>query len=148
MVKLHRLTTTLVAGLSAEIANKIFPLVIIHYAQSRLGMERFGYAQFGIYLVDLFLPVVVWGYQMLGSIRTGEEHGAGRSPGAFAGTLITMRLIHAVFATIALFALVYLVPEWQPYRHVVLALSFILFTGALDMTWLHVGTQRMASSAC
>src|SRR5690606_26010246 len=40
---------------------------------------------------------------------------------------------------------VYLVPGYDAYRPVVMALSFLLVTTALDMHFVHVGTARLFS---
>ncbi len=145
MVKKKRIATTLIAGSIAELVNKLFPLVIIHYAQTKLGMESFGYAQFGMLLVDLTIPFVVYGYQNYTSIEIGRNKDNKDYISKLLSNVIFIRLIHAGIAAFFLGLLVAQSSKYQDYLAVVLATSFVLFTSAIDLLPLMVGIQKLKS---
>ena len=134
--------STLAGGLS-EIANKIFPLIIFNYAQRKLGLEMFGYSQFGIYLVDLFVPFVVWGYNNAISIKAGEAHKNKLDFSEIVSTSLVLRMANAVIAAIVLTGLVNFYPAYAHYKTIAYSLCFILFTSALDLSQVLVATQKI-----
>lgn len=145
MVQKRRLATTIVAAMMVEVANKIFPLIVIHFAQAQLGVAAFGFAQFGIHLVDFAIPFVVFGYHTAGSILIGTAKDASERIGAIIGWITGAKLINAVIAAIILQLCVHLIPEYHEFQTIITLLSFMLFTSAVDMYYVHVGTQRMLS---
>lgn len=145
MVEKKRVAYSLLFSFIAEIANKIFPLIIIHYVQLKLGLKQFGYAQFGIYLVDLSLPFVAWGYHTLGPLKIGKNRDNVKQVEKIIGTIVFLKVIHALFASTFLIAFISISDEYRAYLPIVLALSFIYVTHAFDMTFVLVGMQRMTS---
>lgn len=138
-----RLATAIIFGLLVEVANKIAPLLVLRYAQTQLGVEGFGTAQFGMHLVDLFLPFIVFGFHTIGSLRIGQEQGAPQAVGQVVGEVTALKLLHALAAFIVLQIIMLSVPEYRAYHHITTILSFLLFTSALDLSYVHIGLQKM-----
>lgn len=139
----RRMISTIVAGFVVEIANKIFPLLTLRFAEERLGLGPFGFAQFCIALVDFFVPFVTFGYHTYGTLLIGARQGDAGFVGGLVRRLAKIKLLHAGIAFIALEAVVWLIPTYAPYRTAATVLGLYLFTSALDMTYVWVGTQRM-----
>ncbi len=145
MMQKRRVAMTIAAAMLVEVANKIFPLVVIHFAQARLGVSAFGFAQFGMHLVDFAIPFVVFGYHTAGSILIGSARGAAQRIGDIIGWITGIKFINAAIAALILQLCVHLIPEYREFQTIVTLLSIILFSSALDMNYVHVGTQRMLS---
>lgn len=145
MVQKRRLATTIAAAMLVEVANKIFPLVVIHFAQARLGVGAFGFAQFGLHLVDFAIPFVVFGYHTAGSILIGSARGAPERIGQIMGWITGIKFINAAIAALVLQLCVRLIPGYEEFQTLVTLLSVMLVSSALDMNYVHVGTQRMLS---
>lgn len=141
----RRIFLSVVAGFWAEVANKFVPLAILYLARLRLGVTGFGFSQFGMTLVDLFLPLVGFGYQNLTAIEIGRARGDRAVVRQVMSDVLALKLIHAAVALSAMLGAVALIPSYRPYLGIVLASSFVLFSAAFDMTSVHIGTQRMFS---
>ncbi len=57
-----RLSIAVLSGLIVETLNKIVPLVIMFVAQKRLGMESFGFALFGVSIIEMAVNFVNLGF--------------------------------------------------------------------------------------
>jgi O-antigen/teichoic acid export membrane protein len=143
LIKKKRIANALLLGGLAEIINKIFPLIVINYAQAKLGMEGFGYAQFGLLMVDLTIPFVLYGYHNYSSIEIGKSSSNKEAVGKIISQIISARLIHAVLASIGLLLFLTYSESYRQYLPVALATIFVLFTGAIDMLPVLIGTQRL-----
>ena len=141
-----RLFITLIAALGAEAVNKVIPLLILRFVVARIGVEGFGFTQFSYWLIDMTIPLVVAGYAYGATVelgRLGDDQPA--AIGRILSEVTTLKLIHAVVAWIGLLLIVTQVTAYAKYAPVALPLSFIILTTALDMSFVHVGTQRMMS---
>lgn len=140
----RRITTALLIGLIAEAFNKIAPLLIMRYSQGRLGMERFGHAQFTMSVVEMFFPFVTFGYATLAAVEIGKHLGDDKTIGSIIGNVTLLRLINAALALAGLMCLVHLVPRYQVYAPLAQILSFMLFSSAIDMLFVMIADQKMS----
>ena len=139
-----RLSVSVLLLLAVEIINKVFPLYIIHYVQKKLGVESFGYAQFGISVIEMSIPFIVFGYSNYGSIELGRYKDQYEKSRRLISSIFMLKLIHACLVFIFLTGLFSAVPSYEPYRSLILILSFVLFFSSLDSLWVQVGVQKVA----
>ncbi len=144
-MQLSRIVRSLAGGFFAEIVNKLVPLLILRYVVREIGIEGFGLAQFGYWLIDVAIAFVVFGYTSLAAIELGQNQGKPDEQARIISEVLGLKCLHAVLATACLLAFVWTVPSYTEYKTVVTALSFILLTSALDMSFVHIGTSRMLS---
>ncbi len=131
-----RIASSLAAGIASEVANKIFPLLTLHFAAERLGIRSFGLSQFAQWLIDLAIFFVVFGYQSWGMIAW--RHAKPEERGEIFATSVLLRLIHAVIAGVILVLVLSQNPSWSIYQGIVIQSLFVLLTSARDGVWAMV----------
>lgn len=140
MVYKKRISVTLLTGLLIEILNKIAPLIIFHIAQKRLGTENLGFALFGISVIELVTPFIMYGYNQYGAIT------AGRDPQLISRLMSGITFLK-FFHFLVLLSLLYFffkyVPAYQDYFTLIMSLSFLLGCSILDFMWVQSATQEL-----
>ena len=134
---------TLLAGAIGEIVNKIAPFVVLYIGQTALGVTRFGMVQFAISFIDLLLPFIGYGYGAFGSIAVGRPASLPIPLPRLIPSIVLLRLAHAAVACIVI-GLCLTLPRYREYGPLILALSFLLLSSALDTDHVHSGTQTLA----
>lgn len=142
MIKKRRIGLGLAAGLTAELANKAFPILTLRLAQEKLGLERFGYAQFSLWIVDICSLAVILGYPTLAAIEIGAARSDDDIRRVITDTTI-LKLIHALVAFVATGLVLANVPSYGHYAPAFFVLGFVPLSSALEMTYVNIGTQRM-----
>lgn len=141
----RRITKTLMLSFFGELLNKAFPLLVLRHAERTLGLDGIGIAQTGINLIDMCIPLVTFGVATMAAIQIGQSNRTPEALGAIVTPLTLLKCINALVVTVVLLGIMQLVPKFESSWHVVLALLFVLFTTAIDMTYVHMGTQRLRS---
>lgn len=143
-MNLRRIKLTFLFVSLAELVNKIIPFLLIRVGQSRLGLENLGHAQFAIYIVELFLPVMTWGFELFGpiSLRTVDPRSDEwrERIGRIIGTRIFLGII--VYGVL-LFSLFYF-EKFFPYRTLALAIGGLMFLSSLSTTFVHIADQSLS----
>jgi len=143
-MNLRRIKLTFLFVSAAELVNKIIPLLLIRFGQSRLGLESLGEAQFAIYIVELFLPIMTWGFELYGPISLrGIDKGSfewKRRVGSIVGTRMFMGVL--VYGLL-LFSL-YMFPKFSPYRPLATAIGAMMFLSSMSTTFVHTADQSMS----
>lgn len=143
-IQSKRLSFTLLANLVTEIFLKFIPLLMIHLGQRRLGLEAFGYAQFGIALIETVLPFIPAGYNNYGTVRLGQIRDDVTGIRRLISNMVALKLIHALVVLGMLVALTLVVPGYHPYTALVVILSFALLFSGTEMLWVQIGIQKYA----
>ena len=135
----RRLTFNLASNVVAQVVIKVFPVVAYALAQDRLGTEAFGFALFAIVLVDWTSPLIDSGTAAYGQVQIGQT----RSRAAIAticGQIVALRLL--IVAAVANVLIVVVWSYYPAYFTIVMSLSFLLISSALDQLYVAVGVQR------
>jgi O-antigen/teichoic acid export membrane protein len=135
-----RVSLNFVANVLAQLVNKLFPLVMYAVAQTRLTTIPFGQALFAVQLLDWTSPFIEAGTTNYGQIEVGAASDAaaiGRATGAILGA----KLCNAAMAAIGL--AIWVALRYPEHATTVRAISFMIVTGALDASFVLVGTQRV-----
>ncbi len=140
-----RIVLSLTGGFFAEIVNKLVPLLILRFVVQRLGVDGYGQAQFSYWMIDMAVAFVVAGYATVAAVEIGQNRDDPLRMARVISEVLSLKLVHAVLAFLALMLTFAVLPSYARYQPVVLALSFILATSAIDMSFVHVGTSRMFS---
>ena len=100
----ERIVRTVAFAIVVEFINKIFPLFIVFYVIRNLGKAAFGYAQFGIAMMEISLPFIILGYNVFGSIQVGKFRDQPERLGDVIGSIMSLKVIHGlvVLAVLAL----------------------------------------------
>lgn len=139
-----RLSITIIAGICVEAINRLIPLFMIHFAQKKIGVEGFGFAQYGISLIELVIPLVVFGYNTWGTVQIGKIANQKREMSQLVSNVLSLKLIHALAVCTALLFAIHSAPSYRQYFNLMLALSFSIFFSGIEMLWVMVGIQKMA----
>ncbi len=118
---------------------------MMHFAQRKVGIEGFGYAQFGISIIEVAIPLVVAGYNNYGTVTIGAlgRNDSGKI-GALIGDILALKLIHACVVFGMLVTLAFKVPGYSQYVPLIIALSFALLFSGTELLWVQIAVQRMA----
>ncbi len=143
MIYKKRISITVFSGLIVEILNKIAPLIIIHIAQKRLGIEKFGYALFGISVIELVLPVISFGYNQYGVIAAGKDPSAIPK---LMSSIFVLKLGHCIGLLACLYLFFGYVPAYQSYFSLIMPLSLLLAVSVVDVLWVQSASQKVAVS--
>lgn len=141
-VERKRIAAGLVAGVIAEIANKLFPLLTLHIAASKLGVLEFGRSQFVLWLVDIAAVFVIFGYGSLAPLlwRDGPSS---EERSRLLGMTMLVRTVHAGVATAALLLICQYYVGWNEYLPLLLPSLFAIFSTAFDMVWALASMQKL-----
>ncbi len=137
----RRVALNLVANVSVQVLNKLFPIFVYAYAQRQLGTIGLGHALFAIALVDWTTPIIEAGTGSYGQILVGREHTQPDRMRRLLGEIMAIRWIHTTVAFLGL--LLILAGPYADYRETALAVSFMAFATAIDMSYVQSGTQRI-----
>lgn len=138
-----RIKLTLLLVSLAELFNKLIPLFVIRIGQNRLGIESLGQAQFAIYIVELFLPIMAWGFDVYGPISLRKFTVGSEEWKTRLSDLMTTRLLLSLIVFIALVGSVFLVDKFVPYRSTVLVLSILMLLSGFTTTYVHTADQSL-----
>lgn len=142
-----RLVSSIAIVTVSEVFNKIFPIVTIYIAQSRLGLEKLGFAQYLVFLLDLAVPFVVWGYYGVGVHELASAKLTHEKKREVFSAILFLRLAHAFLAVFILLLCVNFYSGWAPYRRAVTYLCFLPLLSALSCSYVFVATQRTGLQA-
>jgi PST family polysaccharide transporter len=127
----------------SECCNKLTPIVTLYYVPRILGVEQFGYAQFAINLIELTLPLIVFGYVMVGAIEIGMAKNSPLRARAIVTNIFYLRILHAVVVSLGIWTLATFHPHYRMYQPIVVALLFVLLLTPLDMLYVGIGMQNL-----
>ena len=108
-----------------------------------LPLASFGSVQFAVSYVDIFLPLIAFGYSAYASISIGNPSTSLLSPGRVVSTVTLLKLIHALFVFTAACA-VMMLPRYDSYRGLILSLSYLFLSTVIETDYVHTGTQTLA----
>ena len=137
-----RIAAGLVAGIIAEIANKLFPLLTLHIAATKLGVTEFGRSQFVLWLIDMAAVFVIFGYGTLAPLLW-RDGSSSEERSRLLGMTLLVRAVHALMASIALIFICYYYAGWNEYLPLLLPSLFAIFSTAFDMVWALSAMQKL-----
>lgn len=138
-----RIATNMATTVLSEIVNKLSPLIILHIAQKRLGIEMFGLAQYAIVFLEVLLPFVAFGYGTLGAIEVGRIKADRKKTGEFISTILGLRVLHLV-SVLLIGGVLVLQPAFAESRPLILCISFMLVASCFETEFLHYGQQTIS----
>ena len=115
----------------------------MHVAQSRLGIEQFGYALFGITVIELVLPIITFGYNQYATIAGGKDPGL---LSKLMSSVFLLKLIHFLVLLGFLLAFFRFVSAYQIYFPLIASVSFILVFAVIETLWVQSASQSVAVS--
>lgn len=140
----RRLSLNLATGLLMETINKISPLLILHHAQKYLGLSGFGWAQYGLALLETLQPFVAYGYTNYAIAEIAREGGILQRCSQLFSSIAVLKTMHALL----LILLCLIESSWQlsglsVSEHIGL-LVLILGSTALDAMWFVLVKRKLA----
>lgn len=143
MLHKKRISITILTGLFVEFLNKIAPLVIFHLAQKRLGLEKFGYALFGISVIELVIPFITFGYNQYGTIAAGKDPERIRK---LMSNIFVLKFIHLLILLAFLYSFFLFSPNYRIYYPMMLPLGMLLLFSVFETVWVQAASQKVAVS--
>lgn len=138
-----RIAISLCISLLVEFINKVSPLFVLYLAKTRLGLERFGYSQFAVNLLETAIAFVMFGYVIIASKEVVNLQEKPKELGSMLSSLVVLKLIHALLTIAGLALLCISVPQYEIYFKLVMILSFILLATAFEMTSVLIAHQKI-----
>lgn len=141
--KVSRVSMAVMGGLFVEVINKLIPVFILAYAQSRIGIQGFGTAQFVITLVEMALPFITFGYSYYAAFSFKDAEKKLEDLRELVSGVLTLRLFHALIVSLILSSYAYFQQSSNYPTQMLPFVLPILFLAAFDMTFVNFGAQRM-----
>jgi len=140
----RRLSLTIASGLIVETINKVSPLLILHHAQKYLGLAAFGWAQYGVALLETLQPLVAFGYTNYAMAEVGRAGGAMDRCRQLFSHMTVLKILHAVLVIAS--CLIW--TQWQNsdghLNENFALLALILGSTAIDAIWFGMVKQKLA----
>ena len=148
LIQKRRIAGALLIGFIAEAFNKVFPLLLVRHAASTIGVDAFGEAQLAISIVELAIPLIIFGYPTLAAIELGQTASPllktpNLSPGHLVAGITFLKLAHAIAVTAGLALVLPHLGDLSRLTPLVMSLCFVLFTSALDMSYVQIAKQKV-----
>ncbi len=140
----RRISQNFLALSVAQLGSRVFTVATTIHLARTLGVENFGLITLAVAIVAYPGLVVRAGFQRLGPreiVRHPEQ------VQALTRTILSLRLLLATVAFAVLALLVWLLPNADLTRHVLLLYGLSLFAMAIDLTWVFIGTETMHYAA-
>ncbi len=137
----RRIAWTLTANLISETVNKIVPLLTLHLASTRLGIDGFGSSQFALWILEIAILMVAFGYPQSLPLMLRQSKSLTEKQKIIAAVTAN-RLVQGLGVLGATAILLFTVPGWHKYAPAVLSSSFILLTSAIELTGVLVAVQK------
>lgn len=142
----RRLTIALFANILNEIANKLFPLIIVTFVARKLGVESFGLALYSIFLIEMTFPFIILGLNTWGSIAVAREQDAAVRSEKICN-ICYVKLIHSFIISAFLYGLLQHYPEYDKYSSIVNFLLIAIIAASFDISFVYFGLQRLTTFA-
>jgi O-antigen/teichoic acid export membrane protein len=146
-MNLQRIKLTLLLVSLGELVNKIIPLLLIRLGQDRLGLHALGEAQFGIYIVELFLPVMTWGFELYGPISLRGIDKGSQDWKERIGQIVGTRMLLGALVYGALLLSLFTVDKFLPYRSMAIPIGLLMFLSSVSTTFVHTADQSLGPLA-
>ncbi|RYZ56781.1 MAG: hypothetical protein EOP07_11680, partial [Proteobacteria bacterium] len=146
-MNLQRIKLTLLLVSLGELVNKIIPLLLIRLGQDRLGLHALGEAQFGIYIVELFLPVMTWGFELYGPISLRAVEKGSRDWKERIGQIVGTRMLLGALVYGALLVSLFTMDKFIPYRSMAIPIGLLMFVSSVSTTFVHTADQSLGPLA-
>lgn len=138
-----RIAKSLIISVAVEAINKISPILVLYVVSVKLGVERFGFAQFSITLIEAAIPFIVFGYLIVGSKDIARLKSQPEKLGVLISSIMSLKFLHALIATVVLVGLCTVVADYRAYLPMVGMLSFILWASAFELSNVLLATQKI-----
>lgn len=139
----RRLLGNMASLFTLQGANYILPLVTLPYLVRVLGPEKFGLIAFSQAFMQYFIVATDYGFNLSATREIAVHRGDAEKLGAIVSSVLTIKLLLAVFGFGALMALLWLVPTFHQNWPLYLAVYLSVLGATLFPTWLFQGLERM-----
>ncbi|MBC7660083.1 MAG: hypothetical protein H7249_10270 [Chitinophagaceae bacterium] len=128
----------------AELVNKFIPIFMLRLGNEKLSTENLGLATFGTSIVEIFLPFMIWGFEISGplslrGIDKGSEEWKKRI-----GDILGARLALGICVYLVMTLALYVWPDFFPYRSIAMLVGLGLIFSSLGTTFVHTADQSLA----
>ena len=124
----------------AEIANKLLQFFYTLYLAQVLLPEGFGVFNWAITVFGYYLIFVVLGFNVFGQREVAKDP---KNINKYVNTIVSVRLLIAFFAYIALFFTVIIIGKPLYVQQIVWIYGLNLFAWAIYLDWVYIGIEKM-----
>lgn len=143
----QRVSKALILNLVSEGVNKLVPLVIFVVVAKRLGVESFGFSQYGITLFELSFPLIILGYNHYGAVLMGRHADNPSYQNQLFSDFLALKLAQALGVWILALGVTHSFRAFYPYQSLALAGGVIFLLAAIDVRWLYLSKQKLGEWA-
>lgn len=126
---------TLFSGLQS-IVSCLCGLVSAPYLSRVLGIENYGKVYFGYSVINLFSCLAMLGittYAVREGVLIRDDK---KKLGAFAGEMLVINAIAAIFSTVLLWICILSIPKFADNKWIIILLAYPIFTQLFNMDWI------------
>jgi len=126
-----------------QIANFLFPLIVLPYVVRVLGPAKYGLINFAAAFIAYFNLISDYGFNLSGTKEISIIRDDKEKLSKTFSTIITIKLLLSIFSFLIFIPIVYFVPffknNWEVY---VLSYGFVI-GGVLFPSWFYQGMEQM-----
>lgn len=139
----HKLLENFFSLSVLNIVNYLFPLVLIPYLTSTLGVEKYGLYAFGFAIINYFTILVNYGFDFSGTKQVAIIRDNKIVLNRVFSSILTIRLLLVLVALVLLTVLIVLIPRLYLERELLISGIGIFIGIALIPIWLFQGLENM-----
>lgn len=129
-------------GLFAELVNKLIPLILVRFGGQRLGLDGYGFSQYGMFLIDILTPWIAFGYSLNSMMLAKQAIGGNHATVVqrLVGEALALRACHYVLVVIGLAGYLGVYQgDWLLF----LILAAALLVNVLELSFVNFTIQRL-----
>jgi len=126
-----------------QIANYLFPLIVLPYVVRVLGPAKYGLINFAAAFIAYFNLISDYGFSLSGTKEISIIRDDKKKLSKTFSTILTIKLLLSIFSFLVFISIVYFIPffknNWEVY---VLSYGFVI-GGVLFPSWFYQGMEQM-----
>jgi PST family polysaccharide transporter len=139
----HRLIQNFTSLSILQIANYLFPLIVLPYIVRVLGPAKYGLINFAVAFIAYFNLISDYGFSLSGTKEVSIIRDDKEKLSKTFSAIITIKLLLSIVSFLFFIAIVYFIPffknNWEVY---VLSYGFVI-GGVLFPSWFYLGIEQM-----
>lgn len=126
-----------------QIANYIFPLIVLPYIVRVIGPSKYGLINFASAFIAYFNLICDYGFDLSGTREVSVLRNDNQKINKVFSNIITIKILLSIFCLVILLCMLYLIGIFYEDRIIILLTYGILIGSVLFPGWFYQGTERM-----
>jgi len=123
--------------------NYTAPLIVFPYLMVVLGAEKFGYIGFSVSIVQYFMLIVDFGFNLTATKRIALNRNNGNELSRIVISTTISKIFLLLISLFALFLIAYTIPRFHVYQTTINVLSIMLIANTFSFIWFFQGIEKI-----